>query len=67
MEGGLFGLSKVQRTYLYASQLVPSLITILFPNLLKILFFTQIFYCAAIYFYVHVLSLERSYYPYVSS
>jgi hypothetical protein len=67
MEGGLFGLSKIQKAFLYSSQLVPTLITLFFPNLLKILIFTQIFYILAIYIYIKHLSLEKSYYPYYSS
>ena len=67
MEGGLFGLSRAQKTYLYTSQLIPTLIVLFFPNLLKILVLTQMFYILIILIYVQFLSLEKSYYPYYSS
>ena len=67
MEGGLFGLSKTQKAFLYSSQLVPTMIVLFCPNLLKILIFSQVFYIAVIYIYVRFLSLEKSYYPYYSS
>ena len=57
MEGGLFGLSMTQKCYLYGSQLIPTIITLLVPDLLKILLFTQLFYIAAIYIYINHLSL----------
>lgn len=57
MEGGVFGLSLQQKGYLYASQLVPTVITLLFPDLLSILLYTQIFYPAAIFLYIRFLSL----------
>lgn len=57
MEGGVFGLTTSQKSFLYLTQLVPTLITVIFPSLIKILFFTQIFYILVIYIYVQHLSL----------
>ncbi len=46
---------------------MPTLIVLFFPNLLKILAFTQLFYIATIYIYVVHMSIEKSFYPYYSS
>ena len=46
---------------------MPTLITLFFPSILKILILTQFFYIIAILIYINFLSLEKSYYPYYSS
>ena len=66
MQGALFGLNCTQKIFLYGSLLMPTIIVILFPNLLKILIMTQLFYIIAICIYVNFFSLEKSYYPYYS-
>ena len=60
-------MTKTQKGFLYLTQLIPTIITILFPNLIKILLLTQIFYLLSIYLYVKHLSLEKSFYPYYAS
>ena len=60
-------MTTAQKSFLYCSQLVPTVITVFFPNLIRILLFTQIFYLLAIYLYIKHLSLEKSYYPYYAS
>jgi hypothetical protein len=59
MEGGLFGLNSTQKSYLYISQLIPSLIVLFNHNLITILAFLQIFYALSSFLYIKYLSIEK--------
>jgi|JI10StandDraft_1071094.scaffolds.fasta_scaffold1711283_1 hypothetical protein len=57
MEGGLFGLSKGQQTYLYICQLVPTLIAISVTDLTFIMLLVEVFYILSSYVYVKFMSI----------
>ena len=65
MEGGLFGLSSNQKTFLYASQIVPTVLVFFFHDLLTILLWLQLFYLLVSLSYIMVGSLEKSIRPYL--
>lgn len=57
MEGGIFGLSILQKSVLYSYQLVPAIIAFLVSDIIESMFMIQIFYAASSYLYINFLSI----------